>query len=279
MAATLMDGKALSAAVIDSLAQTVREKGLNPCLATVLVGEDEASASYVRMKAAACEKIGGAFRLEKLPETASTADVIACIRALGGDAAVNGILLQLPLPPQVSMGECLQAIPLAKDVDGLHPQHLAAIFARQPGFVPATARGVMELLSHYGVPLEGRRALVIGRSVEVGIPVAGLLLAANATVTLAHSKTQNLAEICRECDVVVASAGRIGLVTKEMVKPGAAVVDVGTNFVERDGKRRVVGDVDAGVAGVAAFLSPVPGGAGPMTVASLMQNLVDACSR
>lgn len=273
---TVLDGKMLSESIIGELAQHVRSKKIAPRLAAVLVGDNDASAMYVEMKGRACEKIGGSVQLERLSEKSSTQQVVDLIEKLNGDNRINGILVQLPLPKQVDAGVVLQKIALEKDVDGLHPIHLAAIFEKKTGFVPATAKGILKLLDHYNISLEGKNCVVIGRSVEVGIPVAGLLLARNATVTIAHSKTQNLSELCKSADVIVSAVGKAGIVSKDMVKPGAAVVDVGTNFVVEDGKRRVVGDVEAGVADVAGFLSPVPGGVGPMTVACLLENLVQA---
>jgi len=277
MTAVVLDGKAVGAAILEKLCVRV-SNGIIPRLAAVLVGNDEASQTYVAMKRQACEKIGGSVQLETLPQDATTQQVVSLVEKLNGDESIHGILVQLPLPKQVDAAAVLQKISLEKDVDGLHPIHLAAIFERKNGFVPATAKGIMALLDYYKIPLEGKNALVIGRSVEVGIPVAGLLLARNATVTIAHSKTKDLMPLCKNADVVVSAAGKIGIVTASMVKPGAAVIDVGTNFVEENGKRRVVGDVADDVADVAGFLSPVPGGVGPMTIACLLENLVEASS-
>jgi len=275
MTAIILDGKALSSKVLDELKTRVT-RGVQPTLGIILVGEDSASELYVRLKKDACTKIGGEFVLKRLPASAGTRQVLAAIDAFNNDSSVDGILLQLPLPKGIDAAECLAAISPEKDVDGLNPINLARIFERKPGFVAATAKGIMALLHANGVELAGKRAVVIGRSPDVGIPIAGLLLAEDATVTIAHSKTANLAEVCRDADIIVSSVGKAGIVTPEMVKDGAVVVDVGTNFVESGGKRSVVGDVDPRVCEKASYVTPVPGGVGPMTIASLLENLVEA---
>jgi methylenetetrahydrofolate dehydrogenase (NADP+)/methenyltetrahydrofolate cyclohydrolase len=267
-----MDGKALAARVRAELAGEVAELGRPIGLATVLVGEDEASALYVRSKQNACREVGIEPIHHELSSETSEDDLLALVADLNADDGVTGILVQLPLPDHMDEGRVIRSIAPIKDVDGFHPMSAGHLLQGQPTFVAATPAGIMELLRTYEIPLEGARAIVVGRSNIVGKPISLLLLAENATVTICHSRTRDLAAVVREGDVVVAAVGRAGMVTKDMVKPGATVVDVGINRV--DGK--VVGDVAEDVREIAGHLSPVPGGVGPMTIASLLRNTVRA---
>jgi methylenetetrahydrofolate dehydrogenase (NADP+)/methenyltetrahydrofolate cyclohydrolase len=267
-----MDGKALAARVRAEVGDEVRELGRPLGLATVLVGEDTASALYVRRKQEACEEVGIAPIHHELAADTSEDELLALVADLNADERVTGILVQLPLPDHMDEGRVIQAIAPVKDVDGFHPMSAGYLFQGRPTFVAATPAGIMEILRAYEIPLLGARAVVVGRSNIVGKPVSLLLLAEHATVTMCHSRTQDLGAVVREADVVVAAVGRARMVTREMVKPGAAVIDVGINRV--DGK--VVGDVAEDVAEVAGHLTPVPGGVGPMTIASLLRNTVRA---
>jgi methylenetetrahydrofolate dehydrogenase (NADP+) / methenyltetrahydrofolate cyclohydrolase len=272
VAATLMDGKALAAEVRAEVAREVSTLGRPVGLATVLVGEDQASALYVKRKQEACQEVGIESIHHELASTTSEEELLGLVADLNADARVTGILVQRPLPGHMDEGRVIQAIAPIKDVDGFHPASAGHLLQGEPTFVAATPAGIMEILRAYEIPLEGTRAVVVGRSNIVGKPMALLLLAEHATVTVCHSRTRDLPGIVREADVVVAAVGRAEMVTREMVKEGAAVVDVGINRV--DGK--VVGDVAEDVREVAAFLTPVPGGVGPMTIASLLRNTVRA---
>jgi len=241
-------------------------------LATVLVGDDAASAIYVSSKLKACAEAGIESFHHELPSDIPESELLDLVAELNRDDRVTGILTQLPLPPHVDEEKVIQAIDPLKDVDGFHPTNAGLLFLGRPTLVPATPSGVMELLAEYGVELAGASAVVVGRSNIVGKPLALLLLAKHATVTICHSRTRDLAAVVRGGDVVVAAAGRAGMIAGEMVKPGAAVVDVGINRV--DGK--VVGDVAEDVRQVAGLLTPVPGGVGPMTIAMLLRNTVKA---
>jgi methylenetetrahydrofolate dehydrogenase (NADP+)/methenyltetrahydrofolate cyclohydrolase len=267
-----MDGKALAARVREEVKREVAALGRPLGLATVLVGEDQASALYVRRKQEACEEVGIEPIHHELATRTPEADLLALIADLNADERVTGILVQLPLPQHMNEGRVISAIAPIKDVDGFHPANAGHLLQGEPTFVAATPAGIMEILRAYEVPLEGARAVVVGRSNIVGKPMALLLLAENATVTTCHSRTRDLRGVVREADVVIAAVGRAGMVTPEMVKPGAAVVDVGINRV--DGK--VVGDVAEDVREVAGHLTPVPGGVGPMTIATLLRNTVRA---
>lgn len=277
MSAKLIDGKALAAQTRAALGERVAAlgaRGVQPGLAVLVAGDDPASRVYVRNKVRACEETGLRSMLIALPAEVSEADLLARIAALNADPAIHGILVQLPLPVQVRAERVLDAIDPAKDVDGFHPSSLGALLAGRPGFVPCTPAGILALLDHAGVALAGRHAVVIGRSNIVGKPVALLLLKRDATVTICHSKSRDLAAIARGADVLVAAAGRPGLVGASMVKPGACVVDVG---IHRAADGRLVGDVDfPAVRAVAGWMTPVPGGVGPMTVAMLISNCVQA---
>jgi methylenetetrahydrofolate dehydrogenase (NADP+)/methenyltetrahydrofolate cyclohydrolase len=277
MAARMIDGKAVAAAVRErvkvDVAAYVAETGRTPGLATVLVGEDPASQVYVGMKRRNTEEVG-MRSIHHEPEVSIREDeLLDLVRALNADDEVDGILVQLPLPAQIDEDAIVAAIDPQKDVDGLTPVNAGMLAHGSPGLVPCTPAGVMELLSHEGVGLEGAEAVVVGRSKLVGIPVARLLLAANATVTICHSRTRDLDATCRRADVLVAAVGVPRLLGAEAVKPGAVVIDVGVNRLE-DG---LVGDVDyEAAAGAAAAITPVPGGVGPMTIAMLLSNTLQA---
>jgi len=272
LTATLMDGRALAQKVRSDVAREVAALGRPVGLATVLVGDDPASAIYVRRKREACAEVGIESFHHELSTTTSEDELLGLVAELNADEAVTGILVQLPLPAQIDDDRVIRAIDPIKDVDGFHPANAGFLLQGRPTLPPATPSGVMELLREYEVELTGAGALVIGRSNIVGKPVALLLLAENATVTVAHSRTRDLARLAREADVIVAAVGRPGTVTAGMVKPGAAVVDVGINRV--DGT--LLGDVAEEVREVAGLVSPVPGGVGPMTIAMLLRNTVRA---
>ena len=280
MAAQILDGKSLAAAIRADLQRKVAalvQRGVRPGLAVILAGDDAASRVYVRNKTLAAEQVGVASSLIELPGAVTQAQLMERISALNADPAIHSILVQLPLPKHIDSARVLEAIDPAKDVDGFHAANLGALMAGRPGAVPCTPAGVMRLIEHAGVPLAGRRAVVIGRSNIVGKPLALLLLQKDATVTICHSKSGNLAEFTRNADILVAAVGRAKLVTGAMVKPGACVIDVGVNRLP-DGK--LAGDVDfASVQPVAGWITPVPGGVGPMTVAMLLENCVNAASR
>jgi methylenetetrahydrofolate dehydrogenase (NADP+) / methenyltetrahydrofolate cyclohydrolase len=277
MAARAIDGKAVAAEVRERVRAEVgayaAEVGRTPKLVTVLVGEDPASQVYIRGKHRACEEAGMRSDHHDLPETASEGEVLELVDRLGADPDVDGILVQLPVPDQIDPNAVVDAIDPAKDVDGLTPVNAGRLAHGAPGLVPCTPAGVMELLRHEGVELEGAEAVVVGRSKLVGVPVARLLLAANATVTVCHSRTRDLDETCRRADVLVAAVGVPRLLGAGAVKPGAVVIDVGVNRLEEG----LVGDVDyEAAAEVAAAITPVPGGVGPMTIAMLLANTLQA---
>lgn len=267
-----MDGKALAARVRAEVAREVAELGRPAGLATVLVGDDPASAIYVRRKQEACREVGIEAFDHSLPAETSEEELVALVRGLNADERVTGVLVQLPLPDHVDPDRVIREVAPVKDVDGFHPANAGLLAVGRPAFVAATPAGILELLRAYDVPLAGARATVVGRSAIVGRPVALLLLGEHATVTVCHSRTRDLGAAVREADVVVAAVGRAGTVTADMVKPGATVIDVGMNRAE-DG---LVGDVAADVRSVAGLLTPVPGGVGPMTIASLLRNTARA---
>lgn len=274
MSARLIDGKAIAARMRQALTQRVAGLEFRPGLAVVLVGEDPASVVYVRSKDRAAEAAGIRSQTIRLPEQASEAEVLATIGRLNADPAVDGILVQLPLPPQIRVEPVLEAIDPAKDVDGFHPVNVGRLASGNPALVPCTPLGVMRLLEASGIPLEGTRAVVLGRSSIVGRPMVGLLLAANATVTVAHSRTRDLPSECRRAEVLVAAVRQPELVRGDWIEPGATVIDVGTNRLA-DG--RLVGDVAfAECATVAGAITPVPGGVGPMTIACVLENTITA---
>jgi methylenetetrahydrofolate dehydrogenase (NADP+) / methenyltetrahydrofolate cyclohydrolase len=272
MAATLMDGKALAARVRADVAREVAELDRPVGLATVLVGEDPASAIYVSNKEKACVEAGIEAFHHGPPAGISQEELLGLIAELNADERVTGILVQLPLPPQIDEDLVIRSIDPVKDVDGFHPINAGFLLLGRPTLPPATPAGILELLREYEIELQGADAVVIGRSNIVGKPISLLLLAEHATVTITHSRTTNLAERVRAADIVVAAVGRPATVTAEMVNPGATVIDVGINRI--DGK--VVGDVAPDVAEVAGHLTPVPGGVGPMTIAMLLRNTVRA---
>ncbi len=267
-----MDGKALAARVRADVAREVSELDRPVGLATVLVGDDPASAIYVSNKEKACAEAGIEAFHHGPPADISEGDLLGLIAGLNADERVTGILVQLPLPPQIDEDRVVRSLDPIKDVDGFHPINAGFLLLGRPTLTPATPAGILELLREYEIGLQGADVVVIGRSNIVGKPISLLLLAEHATVTITHSRTTNLAERVRSADVVVAAVGRAEMVTAEMVKPGATVIDVGINRV--DGK--VVGDVSADVAEVAGHLTPVPGGVGPMTIAMLLRNTVRA---
>ena len=280
VSARLIDGKALAAQVRDALrprVATLTAAGRQPGLAVVLVGDDPASAVYVRNKIRACEDTGLRSWFDHLPAATSEAQLLERIRALNVDPAVHGILVQLPLPRHLDAQRIVEAIAFDKDVDGLHAMNAGLTLMGRPHFRSCTPYGVIKMLESVGAQIAGSHAVVVGRSNMVGKPMAMLLLAANATVTMCHSATRDLGAVTRQADILVAAAGRERLITADMVKPGAIVIDVGTN---RGADGKLVGDVDFGpVSRVAGAISPVPGGVGPMTIAMLLVNTVEAAER
>jgi methylenetetrahydrofolate dehydrogenase (NADP+) / methenyltetrahydrofolate cyclohydrolase len=274
MAARLMDGKALAERIRAQVAQEVNELA-HVGLTTILVGEDPASELYIRRKHDAAKEVGIVARDYRLAEDTSEQELLDLIAQLNADDAVDGILVQLPLAAQIDEQRALDAVDPAKDVDGFHPVNAGRLFLGQEGLVAATPTGIMTLLEEYDVPLVGARAVVVGRSIIVGKPVALLLLAQHATVTICHSRTVDLAAHTGEADVLVVAVGQPGVISVDMVKEGATVIDVGMNRTP-DGLR---GDVDPAVAERAGLLTPVPGGVGPMTIASLLRNTVKAARR
>jgi len=300
MPARILDGAATARAIRAELAPRVAAlaaRGARPGLGVLLVGDDPASAVYVRSKTRAADELGLHHETVRLPATATTAEVATAVEAYNARPEIHGILVQLPLPPQVDAARVLRLVDPAKDVDGFHPENVGLLVQKRPRFVPCTPAGIMELLAREGIVLAGRRAVVLGRSDIVGKPMALLLMHADATVTIAHTKTRDLAAVTREADLLVAAAGRAGLVRGEHVKPGAVVVDVGMNRVQDPALARelldperlaefekkgyaLVGDVNAReVRERAGAITPVPGGVGPLTIALLMKNTVTAAAR
>ena len=279
MAATLIDGRAVAKAFKEEIAQRTAQMiagGIMPHLAVVLVGENPASQVYVRNKENGCIKAGIRSTVIRLAEDCTQEELEKTVVQLNEDESVHGILVQLPLPKHLDEASVLRLINPDKDVDGFHAMNSGRLMNGQPGFVPCTPLGVTKLLESYGIDPCGKHAVVIGRSNIVGKPMAMLLLQANATVTVCHSRTQNLKEITKQADILVAAVGRANFVTADMVKPGAAVIDVGINRV--DGK--IVGDVDyEAVSEVAGYITPVPGGVGQMTIAMLLANTLDAAQK
>ena len=273
MPATIIDGKALAAKVRDEVAASVAELG-HVGLATVLVGDDPASHIYIDLKQRAAQEAGMEARDLKLPADTAEEDLLATIAELNGDDDVDGLLVQLPLPDHIDENRLIQAIAPDKDVDGIHPVNAGRLYLGRPTLVPGTPLGIMRMLDEYEIPLEGARAVVVGRSAIVGKPMAHLLLQRNATVTVCHSRTRELERHTLDADVLVAAVGRTHLVSADMVKAGATVIDVGMNRDESS--RKVLGDVDPGAMGRAAYMTPVPGGVGPMTIAMVLQNAVTA---
>ncbi|HEX9638781.1 MAG TPA: bifunctional methylenetetrahydrofolate dehydrogenase/methenyltetrahydrofolate cyclohydrolase FolD [Acidobacteriota bacterium] len=289
MTARLIDGTQIAREIraqIQVQVEALRPRiGRAPGLATVLVGENPASHAYVRSKRKACREAGMESIHQELPRDCSEAELLERIAQLADDPAVDGILVQLPLPQELDEEKVLAAIPVHKDVDGFHPINIGRLGmkGREPWFVPCTPKGVLELLRRSGARFDGARAVVLGRSNIVGLPVALLLLKENATVVICHSRTRELAALCREADILIAAIGRPRMVGADMVKPGAFVIDVGINRIEDPSAKhgsRLVGDVDfEAVSEIAGALTPVPGGVGPMTIAMLLQNTLDAYRR
>ena len=280
MTAQLIDGNALAARTRADVArrvQALKARGIAPGLAVILVGEDPASQVYVRHKVKDSEEAGLHSVLERHPPTLSEAELLARIDALNKDPAIHGILVQLPLPKHIDAARVIESISPAKDVDGFHVASAGALVTGQPGFWPCTPYGCMKMLESIGYELRGKHAVVIGRSNIVGKPMAMMLLAKSATVTICHSATQDLAAFTRQADVVVAAVGKRNVLTADMVKPGAVIIDVGMN---RNDEGKLCGDVDfASVREVAGWITPVPGGVGPMTRAMLLVNTLEAAER
>jgi len=288
MTAHIIDGNAIAQAILDEVAAEVaalKARGVTPGLATVLVGDDPASQTYVRMKGRRCAKVGIHSVAPTLPGDATQAQVEALVRELNADPAIHGILMQLPLPKHLNEEAILNTISLEKDVDGFHPVNIGrlAMKGREPLFAPCTPVGVIELLDRRGIAIAGKEAVVLGRSNIVGLPVSMLLLKRDATVTVCHSRSQDLPAITRRADILIAAVGRALMVKAEWVKPGAAVIDVGTNKVDDPTDPRgyrLVGDVDFdAVKQVAGWITPSPGGVGPMTIAMLLKNTVIGARR
>ena len=284
MGATIIDGKAFAARVRADVAGHVArlkaDHGITPGLAVVLVGEDPASQVYVRSKGKQTVEAGMASFEHKLDAGTSEADLLALIDRLNGDPAVQGILVQLPLPKHLNADLVINRIDPAKDVDGFHISNVGLLGTGQKSMVPCTPLGCLMMLRDHHGSLAGMEAVVVGRSNIVGKPMAQLLLGESCTVTIAHSRTRDLAEVCRRADILVAAVGRPEMLNAAHVKPGATVIDVGINRIERDGKTKLVGDVDyASAAEVAGAITPVPGGVGPMTIACLLANTLTACCR
>ncbi|UFM67053.1 bifunctional methylenetetrahydrofolate dehydrogenase/methenyltetrahydrofolate cyclohydrolase FolD (plasmid) [Paracoccus sp. MA] len=284
MNAKIIDGKAFAATVRDRVAGTVErlkaEAGITPGLAVVLVGEDPASEVYVRSKGKATLEAGMNSWEHRLDADTSEADLLALIEQLNNDPEVHGILVQLPLPAHLDPDVVINAIDPAKDVDGFHISNVGLLGTGQKSMVPCTPLGCLLMLREHHGSLSGLNAVIVGRSNIVGKPMAQLLLGDSCTVTIAHSRTKNLAAVCRNADILVAAVGRPRMIPGDWVKPGATVIDVGINRIENEGKTRLVGDVDFdSAAAVAGAVTPVPGGVGPMTIACLLANTVTACSR
>jgi len=281
VAARLIDGKALAQTIRDRIASETKDlqakTGVRPGLATILVGEDPASALYVRSKQKACEAAGIYIEDFKLPATTSQAELLALVEKMNADPKIHGILVQLPLPKQIDTKVILNAVDPMKDADGFHPYNLGRLVEGSPVFEACTPKGIIAMIDSTGVAIEGKRAVVVGRSNIVGKPVALMLLHRHATVTVCHSKTKDLPAVCREADILVVAIGKAKFVTADMVKEGAVVIDVGTNRLA-DGK--FVGDVDfEPVSQRAGWISPVPGGVGPMTITMLLANTLESAKR
>jgi methylenetetrahydrofolate dehydrogenase (NADP+)/methenyltetrahydrofolate cyclohydrolase len=280
MSAKIIDGKKVSAAVKERVRKNTEifkaETGKTPGLAVVIVGDNSASRVYVNNKKKACAEVGFESYEYALPESTTEAELLELVAKLNGDTNVNGILVQLPLPRHIDENNIINAINPKKDVDAFHPENVGHIMIGDYSFLPCTPAGVMELLDSKEIEIKGKRCVVIGRSNIVGKPMAMLLLHRHGTVTICHSRTENLPDVTREADILIAAVGKAKFVTADMVKPGAAVIDVGMN---RDENGKLCGDVDfESVKEVAGYITPVPGGVGPMTIAMLMQNTLSAAS-
>ena len=286
---TVIDGKSLSLRLKEDMKSRIagleKQYGRKPCLVVIIVGNNPASRSYVTGKIKAAAFVGMDSRLLELPEDVSEKELLEVIAGLNADSAVDGVLVQLPLPGHINEDKVIDAIALEKDVDGFHPGNVANLWLGRPCIVPCTPKGIMKMIDTTAVDPKGKKAVVVGRSNIVGKPVAKLLLDRNATVTVAHSRTADLAAVCREADILVAAVGRPRMITADMVKPGAVVIDVGINripCIKEDGTEgsHLVGDVDyASVSEVAGFITPVPGGVGPMTITMLMENTIECFLR
>lgn len=289
MIATIIDGQAIAnrmqAEIAEQAAQFKAQYGYAPGLGAVLAGDDPASAQYVRMKRRACEKVGFASVAHTMTASSTQEEVEAVVRQLNDDPAVHGILVQLPLPKHVDEERVLRLVSLDKDVDGFHPENIGrlAMKGREPSFTPATPTGCMVLLKEIGAKIEGANAVVIGRSNIVGLPVALMLMKANATLTVCHSRTKNIADIVRGADIIIAAIGKAEFVKGDWIKPGAVVIDVGTNRIDDPAAEkgyRWVGDVEFDAAkAVAGAITKVPGGVGPMTITMLLHNTMKAAQR
>ncbi|WOF16539.1 bifunctional methylenetetrahydrofolate dehydrogenase/methenyltetrahydrofolate cyclohydrolase FolD [Methanoplanus sp. FWC-SCC4] len=266
----ILSGKDISEKRLESLKEEIENSGLNPCLATVIVGNDPASQMYVRMKHRACDRVGIKSAGVELPEEVTTSEVVEAVSKLNADPSVHGILVQLPLPKQVDTEAVIESVSPEKDVDGFHPYNIGQLFSGRPQFVPCTPGGIMTLFNEYGIELSGKKAVVVGRSVDVGRPMAALLINADATVTVCHSRTKDLEAEMKEADILVSAIGKARFVKEEMVKEGAVVIDVGINYDENG---NLCGDIDFDtVSKKSSAITPVPGGVGPMTIATLMEN-------
>ena len=299
MAAIILDGNKIATQIRTEVADDVKKltaAGKRPGLAVILAGHNPASEIYVRNKVKACEQLGIYSEKHTPPDSVTTEQLLALVQELNTRNEIDGILVQLPLPAQVDARKVLLAVAPEKDVDGLHPVNVGNLVTQRPGLVPCTPSGVIEILRRSNTPIEGQNTVVVGRSDLVGKPVAMLLLNAHATVTICHSKTRNLPAVCRQADILVAAIGKAGMVTKDFVRPGAVVIDVGTTkitdratfdkFFAGDASREksftekgstLIGDVDPHVAEIAGAITPVPGGVGPLTIAMLMVNTIKAC--
>ena len=281
----LLDGKALAKKIQEKLKEKITQLEPKidrpPGLAVIMVGDNPASAVYVRNKERACQRVGIASMGQHFPQNTTQSELEKVIESLNQDERVDGILVQLPLPSHLDSISLLHRIDPDKDADGLHPVNLGKLVRSEAGLRSCTPAGVMRLLQEYDLPIEGKKAVVIGRSILVGKPIALMLLEQNATVTMAHSRTQDLETVCRDGDIIVSAVGKPEMITQEMVKPGAIVIDVGINRVELgNGKSKLVGDVDFdAVSKVVSHITPVPGGIGPMTVAMLLSNTVQSYER
>ena len=281
MPATIIDGKQIQASIREELAKKVQElkakHGLTPGIGVILVGEDPASQSYVKSKEKTANELGYYSKTIRVPAETTEAEVLKLVGEFNKDPQIHGILVQLPLPPHINENAIIFAIDPKKDVDGFHPVNIGKLHMGEECFVPCTPAGVMELLKRTGVELKGKNAVVVGRSNIVGKPVSMLLLSQHATVTICHSRTKDLTAECRRADVLVAAVGKAKMITADMIKPGAVVIDVGVNRVEGG---KLVGDVDfEGAVNVASAITPVPGGVGPMTIGMLMKNTFLAAER
>ena len=272
MSAILINGREVAKNWKDKIAKQVSELAVQPHLAVVLVGDNPASQVYVHNKEKACAQTGIRSTVIRLKEDCTQVELENVVRSLNTDDSVHGILVQLPLPTHINEADIIALINPEKDVDGFHAMNSGRLMNGQKGFIPCTPLGIMRLLEAYKIPLEGKHAVIVGRSNIVGKPMAMLLLAQNATVTICHSKTRNLAEFTRQADILVAAVGKANFITPEMIKAGAVVIDVGINRVNG----QIVGDVDTRVNEIASYITPVPGGVGQMTIAMLLSNTVDA---